>query len=90
MCRARPSTGAGTLSDLEPVDQEEIVAGLADEAEASGESGPLERALAAGELLGGRDPASVPRDVCDRIARVLSKRIDANDRDDDGQPSQAA
>jgi hypothetical protein len=44
-----------TLSDLPPADQEAIVAALADEAEQSGDDGPLERALAG-------DPVHVPPD----------------------------
>jgi hypothetical protein len=50
-----------TLSDLPPADQEAIVA-VADEAEQSGDAGPLERALAGGDLLGDRDPVHVPPD----------------------------
>jgi hypothetical protein len=64
-----------TLSDLEPADQEDIVVILADEAEQSGDTGPLERTLAGGDLLGGREPIHVPPEVRDRIAAVLTRRI---------------
>ena len=65
-----------TLSDLAPAGQEQIIAVLADEAEQSGDTGPLERALAGGDLLGGRDPAAVPRHVREAIAQVPTARLD--------------
>ncbi len=64
-----------TISDLEPDDQDEIVAALADEAEQSGDQRPLEHALTGGDLLGGRDPAHAPRWLRVRIAAVLTRRI---------------
>jgi hypothetical protein len=67
-----------TLSDIEPGDQEEIIPILADEAGQSGDPGPLERALAGGDLLGDREPIHVPRDVRDRIAAVLTRGIPAD------------
>jgi hypothetical protein len=65
-----------SLSDLEPAAQEQVIGVLADEAEASGDTGPLERTLAGGDLLGDRDPAAVPKHVRDQIAQVLTGAID--------------
>jgi hypothetical protein len=64
-----------TLSDFEPAEQEELVAILADEAERSGDTGPLEHVLAGGDVLGGREPIHVPVAVRDRIGAVLTRRI---------------
>jgi hypothetical protein len=67
-----------TLSQLEPVDQNAVVAVLADWAEESGDARPLGRALAGGDLLGDRDPAAVSKRMRDRIAAVLTRRIPAD------------
>jgi hypothetical protein len=64
-----------TLSDLPRDDQEQVVAVLADWCEQSGDPRPLGRALAGGDVLGGREPASVPPAVRNRIAAVLTRRI---------------
>jgi hypothetical protein len=64
-----------TLSDLTRDDEEQVVAVLADWCEQSGNPRPLGRALAGGDLLGGRDPASVPPDVRNRIAAVLTRHV---------------
>jgi hypothetical protein len=66
-----------TLSCLPPDEQDAIVAVLADEAERSGDPRPLGRALAGGDVLGGRDPASVPAAVRGRVAVVLTRRLRA-------------
>jgi hypothetical protein len=68
-------TGFLVLSDLEPAAQEAVVTALADWAEQSGDPGPLERALAGGDLLGGREPAHVPPEIRDRIGQALTAAI---------------
>jgi hypothetical protein len=69
-----------TLSNLSPDTQEEIVTALADEADATGNTDPLERALAGGDLLGDRDPIHVPPAVRNRIGAALTRHIDRTHR----------
>jgi hypothetical protein len=65
-----------SLADLEPAVQDAIVNVLAAEAEQTGDTAPLEFALVYGDVLGGREPVQVPRDVRDQLAQVLTDAID--------------
>jgi hypothetical protein len=64
-----------SLNELDPGVHDAIVTVLADEAEATGDTGPLEFALAFGDVLGGREPVHVDRGVRGRIAQVLTDSI---------------
>jgi hypothetical protein len=72
-----------TLSELDPAVQEQIVEALADWADDSDDPMPLARALADGDLLGGREPPSVPPTVRNRIGEALTAAI-GNDEPDRG------
>jgi hypothetical protein len=64
------------LADLGPA-ADEVLSVLADEAERTGDTGPLEIALATGDILGGRQPVHVARDVREAIATALTRHIDS-------------
>jgi hypothetical protein len=69
--------------ELDPAVQEQIVEALADWADDSDDPMPLARALADGDLLGGREPPSVPPTVRNRIGEALTAAI-GNDEPDRG------
>jgi hypothetical protein len=82
----------GNLADVGAA-AEGILLVLADEAERTGDTGPLEVALATGDMLGGRDPVAVAPDVRDAIAQVLTAHLDDDEMltvhhadGDDGKP----